>query len=221
MGDIAVTKPLHNTHALLATEAAAMLVELARVPAEHREQFMNEAAAAVRHLLRCRSWRSARAATEHLDAKDFAELERGLRIAHGAYGRLTAIQTELLDNILARDLTTWADTLYSMLIACTALTGSSLSIKPAQGRGRRKNDVSDPLFQDLVRRIAEVVRANGGHLTLDAKAKRGTWVEALNALRSKLPVGVIKQILPLSTIERLVAAVNREPLDLLLMRLRF
>jgi hypothetical protein len=227
MGDIAVTKPTHNSRAVLsskaatlATEAATMLVELARVPEENGEQFVKEAAKELHKVL----WYQ-----EHHGAKDLAELERGLRIAQRAYQRLTPIQTELLDDILAPDQVTWANALVMMIVSCHALTNRDVSplfrdanagLNPKRGRGRPKNSLNDPLFHLLVKSIATIVRANGGHLTLDSKEKRGTWVEALIALRPRLPVGLIKQSLPLSTIERIQADVNREPLDLLLMRLR-
>jgi hypothetical protein len=90
------------------------------------------------------------------------------------------------------------------------------SFKP----GRRKGTVNDPTFHNFVASLLIAASAFGGFFTLDKNFKKGTLLEALDALRPYLPRGVIPYNLEphLATLQRIKTAhekYRRSPNNLL------
>ena len=190
-----------------AERAAEALVDLARVPSAGREQFREEISDLVCETIQDYCVRGAKL------SKAYADLERSIRAAWVATNKLTKGERDYLEHAMEESalyLQGWRHTLSIMVRACTRLTGKN----PYSGgaRGRRKGDIKDYPLKSFVTGLAVTFMGTGGHLTLDVKGQRGTWVEALNTLRPLLPNGFIPTAPPLSTIERWIREAEKTPL---------
>jgi hypothetical protein len=74
---------------------------------------------------------------------------------------------------------------------------------PRNKRGRRKGAVKDLNFEQFIRDILTCTAVAEGELTLDKNFNRGTLLDALNILRSYLPKGLMPNVLPLGTIQKI------------------
>jgi hypothetical protein len=73
-------------------------------------------------------------------------------------------------------------------------------------RGRRPGSFNDPAFHRVVDDVLFCVFAFGGKLTLDKNFEGGTLIAALNELRPYVPAGLIPNVLPLGTLQKIKTA---------------
>jgi hypothetical protein len=140
--------------------------------------------------------------------------ERGLaRLAAPAYSNVDNLNEARTKLIAARDalrrLSGLVDTapIDELVAALSILLGVDPEPVVTRRRGRRPGSYGDWLFAWLVLRLLSIIRsADAVELTLsksDDNKPRGTLVDALNLLRSHLPI--IPAELPYKTLERLRA----------------
>jgi hypothetical protein len=207
-----------------AAQAAAVLRDLARVPSAGREQFREEISDLVYESIEDWCHRGAKLSKAYLD------LERSIRAAYVATNKLTKGEMDYLEHAMQEQWRSmarpnsragraislmigalgWRHTLSGMVKTCTRLTGKNPY--PNGSRGRRSGDITDYPLRSFITGLAVTFMDTGGHLTLDVKGQRGTWVEALNMLRPLLPKGFIPIAPPLSTIERWIRKAEKPPL---------
>jgi len=78
-------------------------------------------------------------------------------------------------------------------------------------RGRRRGTVKDMTFEVFVRHLLLSAAEAGGDLTLDKNFKKGTLIDALNILRPYIPKGVVPNVLPLGTLQRIKTKYFKSP----------
>ena len=83
---------------------------------------------------------------------------------------------------------------------------------PPRKRGRKKGSVSvyNRGLQKLVHELSLAALAAGGSLTFDKNFKKGSMIDALDALRKYLPAGVVPNVLP-GTIQKFATGFNQKP----------
>jgi hypothetical protein len=181
-------------------------VRLTHVPADQRRR---EFVAAINDLMREAAGRAlARmAAPAYSSVNNLNEARIKLIAARDALRRLNGVvDTAPIDELVA---------------ALSILLGADPEPPLAARRGRRRGSYGDWLFAWTVLRLLSIVRsADAVELTLsrsDDDMPRGTLVDALNILRSRLLF--IPKILPYKTLERLRATPTQtaafDALDLL------
>jgi hypothetical protein len=83
-------------------------------------------------------------------------------------------------------------------------------IRPDQkrGSGRPKGEVSNPRLRQLVLNLRYSSRRKGKQFTFDKNSGEGTLTKALDLLRPYVPVGVVPNVPPRSTIETWIVKDN-------------
>ena len=82
-------------------------------------------------------------------------------------------------------------------------------------KGRAKGAVKDTIFETFIRHILLFTTDAHGELTFDKDSETGTLVEVLNALREHLPKGVVPNVLPYGTIQRIKTKFSKDRLRFL------
>jgi hypothetical protein len=201
---------------------ASLLCDVAKIPEQRREGFLIEA----KHLI-YETWRNSQARDlkkwiSQEEMRAIKDIEAGVRIAYGAIQSLPKERLEYLQHLL-RDATpywpsdnsiVWKDALLAMVAACARISGKSPRVSPRSGPrpGRPPKSSTKETYplQTFIKRLARIVKANGGHLTLYRQERRGTWIDALVQLAPLLPAGLVPNRPSLSLIETTQAQVNSE-----------
>ena len=213
--------------ALDAAQAGArLLVVRARIPAQHREEFIDKA---TKHLLLA-------AMSGLTSIEDFTDqrlkravyevealLRRALKIilslppehrplfCHVDFSKLPHkdLRACSADGV-ARSIVGWEGLLQVMVKHIASYTGKSPRVVTHSGRGRNKGDRAKDSYtlRLLLWRLAKEVEAAHGKLTLNRTNESGTWVEALKELQPLFPE-IIPKAVPLKMIERLQAGAKK------------
>jgi len=77
-------------------------------------------------------------------------------------------------------------------------------------KGRRKGAANDPMFEVLIRHILLFTAEAGGELSLDKNYRKGTLINVLNILRPHLPKGVLPNVLPYGTLQRIKTKFSKD-----------
>lgn len=104
--------------------------------------------------------------------------------------------------------------LWAMTTAAARTAGTSPDITVARKRGRREGDVARWPLEKFIREFWNLVRICGGDLSFSRKdnVARGEMVVVLNFLRPLLPSGMIPEVLPGPTIEKVKKQIERHRL---------
>ena len=114
---------------------------------------------------------------------------------------------------LVRTLPTTISRLATLLGTAIGRYSPSVHIVAAgpKKRGRKHGTSNDPTFHRIVDDLLLCVSAFGGEFTLDKNFNKGTLIESLNILRPYFPRGVIPNVLPLGTIQKIKTAFSKRP----------
>lgn len=198
-----------------AVRAVEALTDLARVPSAGRERFREEVLDLMHRTFNdC----AVRDYGRPRRSKALVDLQRTIRVACGAIDGLTKWERAYLEGNVRSCMARWgardvgfADVLSAMIAALSKLTGKNPLSRSRAGRGRPRGDVKDYPFRKFILSLASALHYTGGHLTLDVKGQRGSWITGLDALRPLLPAGFIPVAPPLSTIEKWLREEDDEP----------
>jgi hypothetical protein len=99
--------------------------------------------------------------------------------------------------------------------AFAMITGSSPDFAIRKGRGRPAETIRNWQLQQFVGSLWSIVRKYGGDLSYSCKENRGTgeMVEVLNIFRPLLPKGLIPNVLPAKTIQRVKHTLRNKTYD--------
>jgi hypothetical protein len=195
-----------------AMAGANLLCDLARVPNQHRQHFIDGMSEKLIYiwmlsLQNIKTWSPQ-------EARAFSDLENGLRTALRGARALPAEKLKRLEESAPPPAPEcWLEVLWYMVFACTFVSGKATLTKrgsaPRRGRPRDASTQADYVFRRLIEEIARTAKKSGGKLTLTRATETGTWIDALNKLRRHAPPGrVIPKRLNLSLIEKIQGAVN-------------
>lgn len=207
-----------SSPAKLPWDIALKIADLAAVPAAERE----DCADSLRGLVWANSGCDSRSLSTKLSPA-LSQAADAARALQAAVCNLSNHDREWLQGFacydvphvqeLLRTLPRTTSRLATLLGTAIGRYSPSDHIVPAgpKKRGRKQGTVNDPAFHRIVDGVLLCVFVAGGELTLDKNFKTGTLIEVLNVLRPYLPKGVIPNVLPLGTIQKIKTAFSKRP----------
>jgi hypothetical protein len=195
---------------------AFRISDLARVPPSERELFRDCTCGLVEEIW----WRDQQAAPAR-PGPALMKVAKATRMLHEAQLELDKQDRARVNRILEREPIVFEQqferlpqTMWQLDFIFSTATGTSMrsdNEKPPISRGRKQGSVNNKAFQKLVRDLLLAAFAAGGELTLDKNFKKGTLIEALGTLRDYLPTGLVPNVLPPGTIQKIKTRFNQSP----------
>jgi hypothetical protein len=206
--------PKQAPHALprnvtLPEDVAMRVAELARVPAGEIPLFCDAICETVQ-----RVWETDRRAVSSRPGRALLKAAEAARTLNEAFCSLNKDDREWVERLMARNhryaelprefmqMVSQIDDLFSTAI------GKTFPIMPGTAalrdkRGRRKRSIKDTTFEVFIRHILLFTAEYGGELTFDKNFQKGTLIDVLELLRPHLPKGVVPNVLPYGTIQKI------------------
>ena len=193
----------------LPEDVAMQIAELARVPDGEIPPFCN----AIRESVQ-RVWDLDRRAVSSKPGRALFRAAEAAQTLNEAFCSLNKDDREWVERFIARDsrYAEWQrefmltvsriDDLFSTAIGKTfpTLPGTAAL---RDKRGRRKRSIKDSMFEVFIRHILLFTTEYGGKLTFDKNSQKGTLIDALELFRRHLPKGVVPNVLPYGTIQKI------------------
>jgi hypothetical protein len=197
-------------------EEAFRISDLARVPPSERELFRDCTCGLVEEIW----WRDQEAAPVR-PGPALMKAAKAARMLHESQLRLDNQDRDWLIRILEREPAVFRrqferlpQTMWQLDFIFSTATGTPMrsdNERPSSNRGRKQGSVNNRVFQKLVRDLLLAAFAAEGELTLDKNFKKGTLIDALEILREYLPTGLVPNVLPLGTIQKIKTRFNESP----------
>jgi hypothetical protein len=184
-----------------------LLADIARVPAQSRNPLFRDC---VRGCVMT-VWDRDMRAVSLKPSRALVQAATAARNLHEATSRMNKTELDWLKRLSEQErsfIVEWCRDLPSAARAFSYLFSVAIgrptgSVPSTQKRGRREGTVSDKTFQDFVWDLLLAASVAGGDFTLDKNFKKGSLIDALDILRPYLPKGVMPNVLPLGTIQRI------------------
>jgi hypothetical protein len=197
-----VAKPPIHTPPLLPKNIALRLADLAGVHPDNRESFCERLSHSLLKL-----WKRDRRAVSSKPSAALYKAAKAAQTLKGALYSLKRQDREWVDNIMSSQTLFLAgkihhleSTIVNLAIVFSHAIGRPSSPPPYFPRPLQ---IKDQMFRELVFDLLSAARAAGGKLPFDKNYQRGALVDALNILRPHLPKGLVPNVLPFSTIQKL------------------
>lgn len=193
----------------LPEDVAMHIAELAQIPAQEIPPFCDAICESVQ-----RAWDLDRRAVASKPGRALFKAAAAARTLNEAFCSLNKEDREWVERLLARNpvyrelqreltqVVSKIDDLFSTAV------GKTFAIMPGTAalrnkRGRRKRSIKDTTFEVFIRQILLFTAEYGGKLTFDKNLQQGTLVDVLELLRRHLPKGVVPNVLPHGTIQKI------------------
>jgi hypothetical protein len=218
--------PKSPTHAppVLPKDVTLRVADVARVPAEERDQFCDLVYGTVRIV-----WEWSRDAMSTEPGQALVDAAAAARFLHKQLGKLNKADRMWVERLVAQtipDKTTrewlerdlghridlpWHDgglgglqlTVYRLAHLFSIAVGKSPPKGPDRNPAARSRTVKDVISQNFVRNLLIDADQTGGTLTFEKNAGRGTLIDAIKLLTEHLPEGIAPEKLSMSTLQRI------------------
>jgi hypothetical protein len=194
----------------LPEDVAMRVADAAGVPADERDSFCDLVRFNVRLV-----WERDRRAVGITAGAALIRAGDAARTLHEAIDNLETEDREWLERLRSR--TPWykrwlhdlPGTAFQLAHLLSVAAGKAPPPGPGETSrprgGRRKGSVKDVIFLDFVRFLLVATAECGGDLTIENEDGTGSMIDALNILRPHLPVGVVPDVPPAGTLQRVKA----------------
>jgi hypothetical protein len=195
---------------LVPDEVLLQLAELARVPAEEREEFYNFVREGVQT-----AWELDELANSGRAWNKSGALVRAAKAALNLYEELANLKQKerdwvqkILDQgqgFLGKKVPELRSSAYRLATLLNLAIGKPFSavVSGPHQAGRKSGAVKNPNFQNFVFQLLIYTRTSGGNLSHEKNIGRGTLLEAVKLLAPYLPEGFEPSSLSMSTYQRL------------------
>jgi len=196
----------------LPMEVRLRVAGLAGVPPEGRDEFCD-----LLQLVRRTVFELDRRTLGAEPGEALVSAAEAARAFHEAFGRLNPDDRKWVEQLLAKTprYNRWVPVLPRSVNALSDLFSVAVGKAPLwnfdgpsgpDARGRRRGDVKNLAFRELVRWLRLIAEEwCGGEFTFDKSyEEKSSLTQALEILRRYFPQGVVPDPLPLSTIERII-----------------
>ena len=207
-----MTRPPNEKISKKLPKAVALQVaDIACVPVEEREPFFCDCICGAVKMV----WDRDRRATTSSSGPALLQAAKAARNLYEAVCNLNKEDRDWVEKLLAQEPSNFQEQLRNFPHAAWLLAflfsnaiGRSIPLISANSGSsgklrRRPGTVNDMTFQVFVRHLLLIATEAGGEFTLDKNSNKGTLIDTLNILRPHLPKGLVPNVLPVGTLQKI------------------
>jgi hypothetical protein len=201
--------PTRTPH-VLPINVARQLASLAGVPAREQEVFYEDISGSFERI-----WQRDRRAVSSKPGLALVKAAWAATTLQQEFHRLSPQDREQVDNIKSSSMAyeiSLEPTITKLAVVFNHALGRPsewLALPRVFRRRQVRFTVKNQMLRELVFSLLSAAHDNYGQFTLDKNRQSGTLLKALDILRPYLPKGLVPNVLPVGTIQRLIKEFSR------------